>query len=208
MSFIYYKVKLEIIMESEEKFMTGEESLKIITAMINKTKVSLAQSSFHLLFWGWLIMLCSLSEYVLWKFFGYANSWYVWLLVVPGVFVSMIYGFTKGRKERVFTYATSVYVMVWIGFLLAAIVLFILHSKSMESFGKYILMLAGLPTFVSGAVLKFRPLILGGIAFWVLALAAHFTGPDISGLCMPLAIILGYLVPGYMLRRKDSHDAV
>ena len=35
-------------MENEEKLMTGEESLKVITAMINKTRVNVIQSSFHL----------------------------------------------------------------------------------------------------------------------------------------------------------------
>src|ERR1035437_5567704 len=47
-------IKLIIIMENEEKMMTGEESLRIITEMINKTKVNISQGSFHLLFWGWL----------------------------------------------------------------------------------------------------------------------------------------------------------
>jgi hypothetical protein len=195
-------------MESEEKLMTGEESLKIITDMINKTKVSIAQSSFHLLFWGWLILLCSISDYVLWKYFGYTNSWYVWYFVIPGAFVSLIYGFTKGKREKVFTYGTSIYVSVWIGFLLAGIVLFIINSKSMEIFGKNILMLAGFPTFVCGFILKFKPLILGGLAFWVLAIVANYAGPDIAGLCMPVAIVLGYLLPGYLLKRKDRHDAI
>ena len=195
-------------MESEEKLMTGEESLRIITDMINKTKVSIAQSSFHLLFWGWLILLCSVSDYILWNFVGYENSWYVWLFVIPGVFVSMFYGFTKGKRERVFTYGTTIYVSVWIGFLLASVVLFLLTFKSMESFGKYILMLVGFPTFVSGFVLRFKPLILGGIAFWVLAVLANYTGPEIAGLCMPVAIVFGYLLPGYLLKRKDHHDTV
>lgn len=42
-------------METEEKQMTGEESLKIITDMINKTKTNIRQSSFHLLFWGYIL---------------------------------------------------------------------------------------------------------------------------------------------------------
>lgn len=195
-------------MENEEKVMTGEESLEIITSMINKAKVNLAQSSFHLLFWGWLILFCSLSEYLLWKFTDYANSWYVWFFIIPGVFVSLVYGFIKGRKERIFTYATSLYVWVWMGFLVSSIVLFVIHSRSMESFAQYILMLAGFPTFISGFILRFKPLILGGIAFWILAVVSHFGGPDISGLCMPVAIILGYLVPGHLLKRKERHDAV
>lgn len=49
---IYSFIKINNIMENEEKLMTGEESLRIITEMINKTKVNIRQSSFHLLFWG------------------------------------------------------------------------------------------------------------------------------------------------------------
>ena len=49
-------------MEDEEKLMTGEESLRVITDMINKTRVSIAQASFHLLLWGWLIFVCSLQN--------------------------------------------------------------------------------------------------------------------------------------------------
>jgi len=195
-------------MENEEKLMTGEESLKIITAMINKTKVNLAQSSFHLLFWGWLILFCSLSEYLLYRFTDFGSPWYVWFFVIPGVFVSLIYGFTSGRKERVFTYATSLYVSVWIGFLFASIVLFIVQAKEMESYGIYILILAGFPTFVGGFILKFKALIFGGMAFWLFALVAHFSGPDIAGLCTPAAIVAGYLIPGYLLKSKASHDAV
>src|SRR5665647_2769078 len=96
-------------MENEEKLMTGEESLKVITSMINKTRVNVTQSSFHLLFWGWLIFACSLSEFLLYKFTSFTNSWYVWFFVIPGVFVSMIYGFTKGRKASLHTYAAVSY---------------------------------------------------------------------------------------------------
>jgi hypothetical protein len=193
-------------MENEEKFMTGEESLKIITEMINKTKVNIRQSSFHLLFWGWLILGCSLSEYILYRFTEFSNPWYVWYFVIPGVFVSIIYGFVNGKKEQVHTYAEMIYVWIWVGFFIASVVLFIIHSSDMGSVGKYILMLAGFPTFVSGFVLKFKPLILGGLAFWVFSLAANFGGPDIVPLCMPLGITTGYLIPGYLLRKKFSHD--
>jgi len=195
-------------MENEEKLMTGEESLKVITSMINKTRVNVTQSSFHLLFWGWLIFACSLSEFLLWRFTDYTNAWYVWFFVIPGGFVSMIYGFTKGRKASVHTYAEGIYVWVWMAFLIASVVLFIVHSSQMESISKYILLVAAMPTFISGIVLKFKPLIWGGVSMWVLALAAHFGGDIISGLAVPAAMITGYLIPGYILRRTGSHEVV
>ena len=195
-------------MENEEKLMTGEESLRVITSMINKTRVNVTQSSFHLLFWGWLIFACSLSEFLLWRFTDFTNAWYVWFFVIPGVFVSMIYGFTKGRKASLHTYAEGIYVWVWMAFLIASVVLFIVHSSQMESISKYILLVAAMPTFISGIVLKFKPLIWGGVSMWVLALAAHFGGDIISGLAVPAAMITGYLIPGYILRRTGSHEVV
>jgi uncharacterized membrane protein len=195
-------------MENNEKMMTGEESLKIITEMINRTKVNIRQGSFHLLFWGWLITVCSLSEWLITKLTSYPHPYYVWILVIPGAFVSMIYGAVNGRKAKVHTYADKLYMWTWIGFLFAAIVLFIVQSDRMENVTPYILLLAGFPTFLSGFIVKFKPLIAGGICFWVIAILVHFAGPSLALLGTPVAMLTGYLIPGYMLRNKVTHDTV
>lgn len=195
-------------MENGEKVMTGEESLKIITDMINKTKVNIRQSSFHLLFWGWLIFFCSLSEYLLFKFTDFASPWYVWWLTAPGALVSMIYGFMKGRKDTAYTYATILYVWTWIGFMIGSIVLFIIVWEHMESVAPLILTLAAVPTFISGFIIKFRPLIIGAATFWILALVAHFGGPEIAPLAVPVAMLTGYLIPGYMLKKRNGHGTI
>jgi hypothetical protein len=194
-------------METEEKMMTGEESLKIITDMINKTKVNIRQGSFHLLFWGWLILICSLSEYLLYKFTDFTHPWYVWFFVIPGVFVSMIYGFVTGRKAKMHTYADNLYLWTWMGFLASSIVLFMIVSEDMRNVPPFILMLAAMPTFISGFIIRFRPLIIGGITFWIFALAAHFAGA-FAPLAVPVAMLTGYLIPGYMLKRKVDHETV
>jgi hypothetical protein len=195
-------------MENNEKIMTGEESLRIISEMINKAKVNIRQGSFHLLFWGWLIFICSLSEYLLYKLTDLANPWIVWLLVIPGAFVSMIYGYVTGRKAKVHTYAEMLYVWTWMGFLVSAIVLFILLSEDMGSVAPFILTLAAVPTFISGFIIKFKPLIIGGITFWIFALVAHFGGHEIAPLAVPVAMLTGYLIPGYLLKRKVDHDTL
>lgn len=194
-------------METEEKMMTGEESLKIISEMISRTKVNIRQGSFHLLFWGWLIFACSLSEYILYRFTDIASPWYVWFFVIPGVFVSMIYGWVKGSKATVYTYADRLYTWTWMGFLFSAIVLFILVWEDMQSVAPFILTLAAIPTFISGFIIRFRPLILGAISFWIFALIAHFGGQNIASLAVPVAMLTGYLIPGYLLRQTD-HDKV
>jgi uncharacterized membrane protein len=195
-------------MENNEKMMTGEESLKIITEMINRTKVNIRQGIFHLLFWGWLLTVCSLSEWLITKLTSYPHPYYVWILVIPGAFVSMIYGAVNGRKAKVHTYAEMLYMWTWIGFLFAAIVLFIVQAKSMQTVTPYILLLAGFPTFLSGFIIKFKPLIIGGICFWIVALLVNFAGPLLAPLGTPVAVLTGYLIPGYMLKSRVNHGTV
>lgn len=192
----------------KEKQLSNEESLKIITSMITQAKVNIRQGSFHLLFWGWLIFFCSLSEYLLYQFAGYVHSYYVWLFVIPGVLVSMIYGFMTGRRAKLTTYADMLYMWTWMAFLITAVVLFILMMDRMQSFAPFILMLAGLPTFLSGIILKFKPLVIGGIIFWAMSIASNFLGADLANLAMPVAVISGYLVPGYLLKRKTKNGTV
>lgn len=195
-------------MESEEKLMTGEESLKVISAMINKTRMDLSQSVFHFLFWGWLLLACSLSEFILWKVTDWTNVWYIWFFVIPGAFVSVIYGFVRGRKQRVYTYATSIYVWTWFSFLFASLVFFVVNADNYGSITKYMLLIVAMPTLISGTIIRFRPLIWGAASLWVLALVAHFGGETVSGLAMPVAMITGFLIPGYLLKRQGSHDTI
>ncbi|MBN1388458.1 MAG: hypothetical protein JW965_08435 [Bacteroidales bacterium] len=198
-------------MENNEKIMSSEESLKIISDMINRTKTNIREASFHLLFWGWLIVVCSLSEYLLYTLTSMENPWLAWLLTIPGVFVSLIYGFVKGSKQTVYTYADRLYMWSWLGFLFAAIILFVFlgFEKRMYAVGPYILMLAAFPTFLSGVIIKFRPLIFGGISIWILSLVCFFAGPSIGPLAVPAAMITGYLIPGYMIKNNGfKNDTV
>jgi hypothetical protein len=195
-------------MENNEKILNSQESLEIISTMITKTKMSIRQGVFHLLFWGWLIVICSLAEYFLYTFSSFENPWLVWLLTIPGVFVSLIYGFVKGSKQKVYTYAERIYMWLWLAFLLTAIMLFIFlgFEKRMYNVGPYILILAAWATFISGIVIKFRPLIIGGTSIWLFALIAFFAGPAIGPLAVPAAVITGYLIPGYMLKNHEAKN--
>lgn len=197
-------------MENEEKMMTGEESLRIITEMINKTKTNVQQGSFHLIFWGWLIFFCGISEYLLLKLAGFYSSWYVWFLAIPGVFVSLIYGFLKNRKGHAHTYADIIYMWTWMGFLVVAIILmlFLNIAKRYDLIPAFILLAAGMPTFISGFIIRFRPLIFGGVSMWIISIIAFFAGEPISSFAVPVAMLTGYIFPGYMIRRIAGHDSI
>ena len=67
-------------------------------------------------------------------------------------------------------------------------------------------MLAALPTFLSGVIIKFKPLVFGGFSIWILSVIGFFAGPSIGPLAVPVALITGYLIPGYMLKKEEFNN--
>jgi len=53
-------------------------------------------------------------------------------------------------------------------------------------------------------VLRFRPLKLGGMSFWVLGIVSLFVPQPYRSLVFSLAILLGYLIPGYLLKQNEN----
>lgn len=53
--------------------------------------------------------------------------------------------------------------------------------------------------FVSGGYLRFKPLIIGGICNWIIAIVATYVEFDIQLLLLALAVLVGYIIPGHML---------
>jgi len=195
-------------MENNENKMSSTESLNIISDMINRTKMNIKEGAFHLLFWGWLITIISLAEYFLAIFHVTEKPWIVWLLTIPGVFVSMIYGFVVGKKQQVYTYADRLYMWIWLSFLATTtiLIIYIGSLNLMHLVGPFILLMAAFAVFVSGIVIKFKPLIAGGISIWIFSLIGFYTGPAISPLAIPAAVITGYLIPGYMLKKTETEN--
>lgn len=65
-----------------------------------------------------------------------------------------------------------------------------------------ILMLYGMPTFLSGAIMRFKALMFGAVVCWVLAVVATFVDPLNTLLLLALAVITAWIVPGYILKAK------
>ena len=64
----------------------------------------------------------------------------------------------------------------------------------------------GMPTFLSGIILKFKPLIIGAICCWLLAVATPFANYDYQFLLMACAVIAAWIIPGYLLKEKFKKE--
>ena len=68
----------------------------------------------------------------------------------------------------------------------------------------FLLFLAGIGTLITGLTIEFKPISLGGFALLLFSFIALFVSPSQTLIVYCLAIILGYLVPAYMLSSQSS----
>ncbi|MFS4417903.1 hypothetical protein [Maribacter sp. 2307ULW6-5] len=181
--------------------LTSEQSLEIITQMIETTKGNVKGSSFHLLLWGWVVFIGNVGHYLIGELTSYPHPYIIWLITLPAWIFSYWYGYKKRKEARVKTFTDLLIMWVWLCFLFGFI-LFVFSGKFEALIPALILILAGTCTFITGCIIKFKPLIYGGSTFWIFSAIALAVDHSYAPLISAIAIAVGYLVPGYMLKRS------
>lgn len=185
---------------------SAEQSLQVIQSMISKTKQDMSDDGIYFLVWGWITFIACTGQFVLKHIIKYEQHYQVWWLVVVGIVFSIWYGIKEGKQQRVKTYVGEAMKFLWIGMGVSYFVLGMILSK--VGWGStvfpFFIMLYGLGTFVSGSIIKFRPLIIGGIIAWALAIGAAYVEYDYQMLFGAAAILISYIIPAYMLRFKNK----
>lgn len=194
-------------MENENKNLSPQESLDIISNMIRQSQGNVSDSSFYFLLWGWTIAISNFGMYYFLKFTTYQYPYAIWLLCIPASILTMTYGGKQDRTKQVITHLDKISMWLWIGMSITILPAWLLGSKINWLVNAVILMPVGLATFVSGIIIRFRPLLVGGIIFWVAGTACYIVSPVDQYLVGGVAMLLGYLVPGYMLKsvNKKTH---
>ncbi len=187
-------------MEAQEKNLSHTESLAIIQNMISMAKNSVTDDGFHFMLWGVLVIAASLAQYLLATVVNYQHNELPWLIMpVIGVPVALIYEWIKKRDEKVKTHFDTLFGLLWLAIGIAIFSVIFISVKGGLSPIPFILVVVGVGTFVSGNILKFKPLILGGILFWIAALGASFVAPVTQLLINGIATFIGYIIPGLLL---------
>jgi len=185
-----------------EKDFSPEESLQLIQSMITKTKDAVAVDSFYLLFWGWLVFACCVVEYVLMVYFKYPYHSFVWWAMPLGGIVSATYSTRQARKRKSTTYIEEALGYLWIAIAIAFFVMVFINiiSEAWKTAFTYYIMMYAIGTFVSGKLIRFRPLVIGGLLNFILAAVSikfNFANQLLIG---ALAILTSYIIPGHLLR--------
>lgn len=185
----------------EDNF-SPQQSLALIQDMISKTKSNLSENKFYFLLWGWTSFVAIIGQFVLKVIFEYERHYLVWLVTLPAVIITVLYSAKRNKKPPVKTYVGESMSDLWTG---VGVSFFILSFIITNSPGGWLnawplfILFYGLGTFVSGRILKFNPLIAGGIFNWVLAIISIFVHFDYQLLLAAGAILTSYIIPGHLL---------
>jgi len=207
----------------EEKKLTEKESLDLIATMINQAKDSYHDTGISAIMWGIVISICALEKLVeiLFDFkLPVDIYWLTILAIVPQVFISI-----RQKKERkVKTYDDIYMDYLWLGFGVSIfLMIFIVNAVFNASepvsaeyarltghpspfiFREFIaplfLLVYGIPTFVTGAACKFRPMLWGGLLCWACCIITIFTTIKIDLLLTAFSAVFAWLIPGIIMER-------
>jgi hypothetical protein len=104
------------------------------------------------------------------------------------------------KEKKVYSHIDKFIEYLWwstaASFVIATIICFRLRIEPPV----LMLLIAGIATTTTGLVIKFKPLIIGGMSFFIFSIATTFVTNEYLALLVGAAIICGYLIPGYFLK--------
>jgi len=191
-------------MNPEKDSLTAQQSLDIITSMIQQTKINALANRFYFLLWGWTIAIANLGVFLAIRFTNLPNPTIIFAVTIPAAIASVVYGIKQDRSKIASTILDSVNKWLWIGFGITCFVLVYFGERTNWQINPIILVMTATPTFVTGIMLKFKPLLIGGVAFWIFGIVCFLVPHEYQFLLATIAIVGGYVIPGHMLKRSEA----
>jgi hypothetical protein len=187
--------------------LTPEESFSIINKAIANFKLNFRETAKVFLLWGWVLAIASLSNFIILKILYSREasigllSLFNWAAYILIGFIIMLFMEHKINKDKkVFSYIESYFKNLWSVTAASFFIATLLCIKMEINPPAIMLLIAGIATTTSGLLIKYRPLIIGGMTFFIFSLAATFVSNEYISLIVFAAIICGYLIPGYLLK--------
>jgi hypothetical protein len=208
----------------EENKMTEQESLQLISQMINRAKNSYLDSGIGPILWGTVITVCSLVTFfeIRYRFDLPFSIWFLTLIaIVPQIFIAV----KQNRTSKVKGYDHKIIDYVWICFGISIFLLIFINANivyhlnpvfqtyidvkgtrpefNYSSFSSsFFLLLYGIPTIITGACRNMRPMLYGGIVCWICCIISVYAKVEWDMLLTAVAAMAAWLIPGIIIRSK------
>ncbi|MGZ3931226.1 MAG: hypothetical protein ACXVP0_07675, partial [Bacteroidia bacterium] len=137
-------------------------------------------------------------------------AWLVWYAMPFGGLFTMIYSYRQKKKETVRSYIDSYMAYVGTAFGIGLTIVLALGFKMQLACYPMVILLYASMTFVTGGILKFRPLIIcGALSFPISGIALFVPFMD-QILLLAISVFISYIIPGHwlMIKYKQQHGNV
>lgn len=196
MCFVYNKPIKNHKMENTEK-----QHLELIAEMINSARQEFSNDSFAYLLWGWSVCIAALLEFVLMQL-NVPYHAMVWLAIPVVAVVQVVIMRSRKKKEQVRSHVDKILGYVWIAVGISIGTVLLAQNILQNSTYPILIFLYGIGTFISGGIMKHKPMMMGAVCCWIIGLLAfHFTF-EYQLLLLSLSLILSYIIPGHMLQNR------
>lgn len=186
---------------TEENILSEAQSLELITQMINKAKCDYEETGIGAILWGSLVACCSLITFG--NFYWKINAfYYIWFLTLFALIPQIIVSVRSAKRKKYKTYGDEAMAAIWISFGIALFLVSIYSNKYQLPNAALFMIMYGIPTFATGYINHFKPMIIGGIVFWLFAVICFYVSFPYIMLYTAAAAIIAWFIPGLILRRR------
>lgn len=200
----------------DKESLTPEDSFKIIDKSIANFKMNYRENSWIFLLWGWILPLANISSFIILKILSTwephelkAGKWELRGLIILGNwivcfligFIIMYFKVRKmNKKKKVFSHIDKFIDNLWWVTAPSFFIAMFICIRLGISVPPIMMLIAGIATTTTGLVIKFKPLIIGGMSFFIFSIVTTYLTNEYVLLVVSAAIICGYLIPGYYLK--------
>lgn len=189
----------------KEEIYNPLESLQLIDSMINKARNNFSENGHLYLVWGWCIFVCSLGHFLFEMVWPVKNFYLVWMSTWLVLIYQIFYLVKKRKAEKVLTYTDAIVKQIWFVFVIVMFLMMVIiarFSTISHHTDAVFLVIYGIPTYLSGKIIRHKWLVYGGIGCWLLAIGSLFIPYPYHMLLLSVAVIIAWIIPGYMLRKR------
>lgn len=183
----------------EEKQLTEQESLQLISRMIYEAKNYYYESGIGGLIYGFAVLICSVLAFLRdERMIGFPFR--PFYLLIPVFFVQSWLQWAEAKKKKAKTFTDEAVDYVWMGFFISALAAWCGAFAGLQyGIVSIVLMLLAFATFVTGSLTKFRYHIIAAFLCWALAIGSFFTPDHWVYLFLAAAAVLVWIIPGFIL---------
>ncbi len=197
-------------MEENDKTLNSfdeSQSIQVIKDMIQVSQKSFKNDGILFILWGWLMFYNYVSYYIISKivmtfqmkriydYFGYT-------LTVIAIAFTVYYVYKKSKKVKTYIGVSLRY--VWISLFAFIILANIMTNNGMlginlEFQHSFYMMFIAFAIIITGGILRYKLVIIGGIIFGGLAYACSYFDIQTQYLFHAAAWLIAFIIPGHIL---------